>query len=418
MNDMKNIKEILSDFEVPYDHNDWVKLEKSLPKSPGMSGFTKTILVASALIVAVSGVYLLTLNKEKIDNPQKTNNSNPQAVVSEVNSDISTSDINNNTNSNINYSSANNIDPLANNTIETGDVQTNDNTAKLITDVSNNDTENSTQINTTEKTNNTSTNVVNSIPNVEKCSFKVQIIDNCIPAKVKFIAENIPDGCEVIWSTDENLRLYGKTAEHTYLEADNFEPSVKVVYNNQDIKTEKLGTITINQPSLVKINFDNSENSYYFTCNITDEIDYLWSIDNQQFNEKEITYVFEKSGEHSVKLVAVNEFGCKSEAFEKINIVIEHVYFIPNAFIPNSNGVNSSFGPIGENMDFESYQLVIVDGNGTTVFTSDKPQFMWNGRINNIGDEARAGFYLWEIKTLDKFGNLQTKKGRVNLIRN
>jgi hypothetical protein len=184
------------------------------------------------------------------------------------------------------------------------------------------------------------------------------------------------------------------------------------------LKSQKLPQISINKPSIVKINFDNTENLYYFTCNNVEDLRLLWSIDNQQFSEKEISYDFNRAGEYLINLTAVNEFGCKSEASEKVNIVIEHVYFVPNAFVPTANGVNSSFGPIGENMDFVSYKLIIVDGNGNTVFDSDSPDYMWNGRINNIGEEARPGFYLWEIKTLDQFGNVQTKKGRVNLMRN
>jgi hypothetical protein len=273
---------------------------------------------------------------------------------------------------------------------------------------------------TESKTNNTSSNEVSivTIPDLSNSKFYVQIIENCIPSKVIFNAENIPAGCDIIWNTDENYRVYGKNAEHSYLEEGTYMPEVLVIFNNNVLKSQKLPQISINKPSIVKINFDNTENLYYFTCNNVEDLRLLWSIDNQQFSEKEISYDFNRAGEYLINLTAVNEFGCKSEASEKVNIVIEHVYFVPNAFVPTANGVNSSFGPIGENMDFVSYKLIIVDGNGNTVFDSDSPDYMWNGRINNIGEEARPGFYLWEIKTLDQFGNVQTKKGRVNLMRN
>jgi hypothetical protein len=143
----------------------------------------------------------------------------------------------------------------------------------------------------------------------------------------------------------------------------------------------------------------------------------LWSIDNQQFSGEEVSYSFNKEGDYMINLKGINKFGCKSEVSEKIIIKNKPVFYVPNAFIPNSDDINSHFGPIGENLDFASYQLMILDANGIKVFESDKPEIMWNGKINNIGNDAKSGIYLWEIRTVDNFGNYQNKKGRVNLIR-
>ncbi len=421
MNDMKNIKDLLSDFEVAYDHNDWIKLEKDLPKSPGMSGLTKTILVATAVILSVAGIYTITQisNNDSGKNPVVVDNEKPDKVdvnINSINSTVINKDseliakdnsvINNNNELSVNDSKSDNS--------VTDNANENSNTNVSKSEVI------STVDKTESKTNNTSSNEVSivTIPDLSNSKFYVQIIENCIPSKVIFNAENIPAGCDIIWNTDENYRVYGKNAEHSYLEEGTYMPEVLVIFNNNVLKSQKLPQISINKPSIVKINFDNTENLYYFTCNNVEDLRLLWSIDNQQFSEKEISYDFNRAGEYLINLTAVNEFGCKSEASEKVNIVIEHVYFVPNAFVPTANGVNSSFGPIGENMDFVSYKLIIVDGNGNTVFDSDSPDYMWNGRINNIGEEARPGFYLWEIKTLDQFGNVQTKKGRVNLMRN
>ncbi len=421
MNDMKNIKDILNGYEVPYDHNDWIKLEKDLPKSPGMSGLTKTILVATALMLSVSGIYLFnrinkTPDKEATVIAKSDNN---KSVVSEQNTN------------------GNDIKPENDKVIVTTNKTNLNSEDKEFTETNKNVVtneikpeikENNSAIKESEVTDNHENTNKNNVketavetvvtPDISKLTFKIEVQENCIPAKVIFTAENLPEKCDIIWNTDENLRVYGAKAEHTYIEAGNYQPEVSVIFNNFILKTEKLKEITINQPSFVKINFDNSENLYYFTCNNVEDLKLLWSIDNQQFIEKEVSYKFNSAGEYLIGLTAINEFGCKSEATEKVNIVVEHVYYVPNAFMPNSNGVNSSFGPIGENLDFVSYKLVIVDGNGNTVFDSDNPEFMWNGRINNIGEEVRPGYYLWEIKTLDKFGNVQTKKGRVNLIRN
>lgn len=417
MNDMENIKKVLSEFEVEYDHNDWIKLEKDLPKSPGMSGLTKFLLVASAIIVTIAGVYVISQHLSK----KKTTKDVTQNTSTEIDNNENLNETENSTeivqnNNSVNYvNNDNNIE------------------SEFITDTIKNDEKDivnenihpdpinehkviNNLINDIEEVNNTENTV--QIPDITNVTFKIDVIEHCIPSKIVFTAENVPKNCEIVWNTGENQILYGNIVEYSYRETGLFIPSVSIVFNNFVLKRTELDEIIINQPTVIKINFENSENLYYFTCNNKEELSFLWTIDNQQFSENEIRYEFNIAGEHLIMLSVENEFGCKTVTTESVNIVIEHVFYVPNAFIPTSNGINSEFGPIGENMDFASYKMVIVDGNGNSVFESTSPEFMWNGKINNIGTEAKPGFYLWEIITMDKYGNVQTKKGRVNLIRN
>lgn len=411
MNDMENIKKILSDHEVPYDHNDWIKLEKDLPKSPGMSSVTKYLLVASAILLTITGIYFISqqINSNRSDKDLTQKNdivNDTENIINEKNDNFGNNLTNNSDIVTINNNNKESLISI----IDTIKINK-ENTEKTNSDID--------QINEViNNSNNENTADQTLTPDLSKSAFKVVILDNCTPSKIIFNAENIPENCEVIWNTDDNYRVYGSSAQHSYLDEGKYYPTVSVVFNNFVIKTVNLDEIIINRPSVIKINFENSENLYYFTCINKEELSILWTIDNQKFNEKEISYNFNISGEYSIMLTAVNEFGCKTEVAEKLNIVIEHIYYVPNAFIPTSNGINSEFGPIGENLDFASYKMVIVDGNGNSVFESTSPEFMWNGKINNIGAEAKPGFYLWEILTMDKYGNVQTKKGRVNLIRN
>ncbi|MDD2387866.1 MAG: gliding motility-associated C-terminal domain-containing protein, partial [Bacteroidales bacterium] len=216
----------------------------------------------------------------------------------------------------------------------------------------------------------------------------------------------------------DNYRIEGNEVEYTYTNDGSFYPEINVIYNNFVLKNEKIDIIELNSSTKIRINFDKSENSYYFTCDNEKGLDLLWSIDKLEFREREVRYDFNKSANYIIRLDAINEYGCKTSVEETIKILIEHVFYLPNAFTPNTNGINSEFGPIGEDMHFESYQLLIVDGTGKPVFSSNNFDYKWNGKINNVGENAKPGYYLWEIKTLDEYGNIQTKKGRVNLIWN
>ena len=437
-NNMKNIKKILQNYEAPYDHKDWLRLKKDLPGASKSGGATKIILVSSA-IVAIIGSIILFINSFDSNKKEITKLETP-VVVKETESNIINQKIDEpiiveqtipeEPTPHYNYNSFTNTNNE--NTIKTKQPDT-----KILVDEDKTKTHiNSEQTqakqtkaeNTySEKTlitqnkdiNNESETVdVNTNTDIDKISFSIEVLDNCVPAKVKFYAENCPKNYEILWNTGENTKISGNKIEYTYLKEGNYQPEVFVILDNFIMKSERLNDIVINKSTNIEINFDNSENSYYFTCDKIDDLDLVWTIENQHFNSKELSYRFDKEGVYMINLTGTNKFGCKSEVSKNIIIAKEQVFFVPNAFTPNSNDINSYFGPIGENLTFASYLLIVLDSNGVKVFESDKPEFMWNGKINNVGDDAKPGVYLWEIRTVDNFGNYQNKKGRVNLIRN
>ncbi|MDD4150199.1 MAG: gliding motility-associated C-terminal domain-containing protein [Bacteroidales bacterium] len=418
MNNLKNIKEILSKYEVEYNHKDWIKLEKDIPKS-GMSGLLKTILVASTVIIAVSAAIFIIngINKETTNQTKSANNTTSTVVIENNNDDIYKEDITENDN---------NIVEVENKIIETDksfiqqstNSTTEKQTSKTVADNHNN---NNTQTpiikdNNPKDTKTTEPQVESTSPDISKTEFYYELSENCTPATIKFKAKNVPENCSILWNTGDNYRITENETEYTYTNDGIFYPEVSIIYNNFVLKNEKLNVIELNNPTKIKINFTKSENLHYFTCDNEEGLDLLWSIENKEFREREVRYEFNKSADYIIRLDVVNQYGCKTRAEETIKILIEHVFYLPNAFTPNTNGINSEFGPIGENMNFKSYQLLIVDSTGKTVFNSNDVDYKWNGKMNNVGENSKPGFYLWEIKTLDEFGNMQTKKGRVNLI--
>ncbi|MCK9255057.1 MAG: gliding motility-associated C-terminal domain-containing protein [Bacteroidales bacterium] len=423
---MKNIKEILQNYEATYNHKDWLRLKKDLHSASKIGGATKTILISSVIIATIVSTVLLinSFNSNKKETSKietisnlKENENNINQEVKEFNildktdtekiTNHQTKNTINNKEQNFKTEESNSKNPI----IKNADTQIQDKPEQ---------TQTTTENSYSEKTKSSNKDNLITDPetiDLDKILFSVELIETCIPAKVKFYAINCPESCEILWNLDKNTKISGNNIEYSYLKAGKYQPEVFIIHDGFIIKTEKLNNIEINKPTEIKINFDNSENLYYFTCNKVEGLNLLWSIDNQQFSGEEVSYSFNKEGDYMINLKGINKFGCKSEVSEKIIIKNKPVFYVPNAFIPNSDDINSHFGPIGENLDFASYQLMILDANGIKVFESDKPDFMWNGKINNIGNEAKPGVYLWEIKTLDNYGNYHNKKGRVNLIR-
>ena len=89
---------------------------------------------------------------------------------------------------------------------------------------------------------------------------------------------------------------------------------------------------------------------------------------------------------------------------------------MPTAFRPSSGGVNSTFGPIGDNMSDYRFKMLIYDKTGKIVFETDEIDNLWNGKINGYGSMAEPGVYIWEIITIDQYSNTKLQKGQVNLL--
>lgn len=434
-NNMKNIKKILQNYEAPYDHKDWLRLKKDLPGASKSGGATKIILVSSVIVATIASI-ILFINSFDSDKKEITKIETP-VVVKEIENNIANQEIDEPIIVEQTISEKPKL-PKNNNSYTN-----NENTVKtkqsdsrnLIAENNNTKTHNTSEQTQTKQTKTENINsekqqlaqnkdiideteTTDMASNIDEIEFSVEVIENCVPAKVKFYATNCPKNYEILWNTGDNVKISGNKIEYTYLTEGKYKPEVFVISDKFIIKSEKLNDIEINKSTNIEINFENSKNSYYFTSVKIDDLDLVWTIENQNFRSKELSYNFDKEGVYMIKLTGTNKFGCKSEVSKNIIVAKEQIFFVPNAFTPNSNDINSHFGPIGENLSFASYLLIILDSNGTKVFESDKPEIMWNGKINNIGNDAKSGIYLWEIRTVDNFGNYQSKKGRVNLIRN
>ncbi|MEN0003148.1 MAG: gliding motility-associated C-terminal domain-containing protein [Bacteroidota bacterium] len=93
--------------------------------------------------------------------------------------------------------------------------------------------------------------------------------------------------------------------------------------------------------------------------------------------------------------------------------------FVPNAFSPNNDGFNDTFGPFVE-VDFpvSTYQFQVFDRWGNQVFYTKEPGTNWTGRA--YGLDAANGVYVWQlsysIATPEGITNYQ-ERGDVILLR-
>lgn len=150
-------------------------------------------------------------------------------------------------------------------------------------------------------------------------------------------------------------------------------------------------------------------------------VSYEWHFgDNQISYEENPVYEYEEGGVYLVMLIAYNDpiYGCTDTTFRYVNVDPFVTFYVPNAFTPDDDGTNDTWGPLGENFEHESYNLKIFDRWGQLIWQTDNPTKFWDGTNMNSTEPVKQGMYVYQF-VVKHFNTFEPKilKGTVTLYR-
>lgn len=91
---------------------------------------------------------------------------------------------------------------------------------------------------------------------------------------------------------------------------------------------------------------------------------------------------------------------------------------VPNAFIPNGDGMNELFYPMGKNHVADDFVFMIFNRWGDKIFETTTPYTPWDGTSQLTGNPVQEDVYVWKVVTTDIFENEVVRRtGTVALIR-
>ncbi len=211
---------------------------------------------------------------------------------------------------------------------------------------------------------------------------------------------------------------------HEYLEAGVYDVAISVESPiGCYVDTVFQNLITVEAPP--KANFDYSPNEltqFDATIDLKDKseraVSWRWFFDELDSTwVQDPTYVFADTGQHTVRLIVQDFYGCVDTMLQIVDVIPQVTYFLPNAFSPNGDGENDFFSAKGIVDEMLTFELNIFDRWGGLLFSTSNPNFEWNGNHQHDGKMISKGVYVYLMNYTTKRGKQFQKQGYVSIIR-
>lgn len=198
------------------------------------------------------------------------------------------------------------------------------------------------------------------------------------------------DGCSTTLSYEDSVEVYG------YPVADfSFSPEV--------------GSIIENEITFANQSIDATEYLWIFGDSVTPTMSAL--------EHPTATYPDFTGGTYEACLIAITENGCTDTTCQMITIEDQLLFYVPNTFTPNADGVNDEFLPSALGIDTDGYRLLVFNRWGQLIFETSDINNGWDGTFN--GEHCQQDAYVWkiELQNTAEFNLIRKYTGHVNLLR-
>ena len=250
--------------------------------------------------------------------------------------------------------------------------------------------------------------------------------DGCVPMEVFFDNLSIPidSTYDIVWDFGDGTTSGEVSPTHIYTEPGVYDVSLQVTspigcfiedsWSNWIVARQSPIADFVYSPEEV-ISFDPVVD---FTDLSFEPSFWYWDFDGDGFSTlQNPTFEFPDTGQQVITLIVTHESGCMDTLVQFLDVVPKVTYFMPNAFTPNSDGVNDFFFGNGITEGMENFQLTIWNRWGEKVFQTNNPKEGWNGRKNNTGKDSPNGVYVYIVNYTNPRKQNFELKGYATLVR-
>jgi len=128
------------------------------------------------------------------------------------------------------------------------------------------------------------------------------------------------------------------------------------------------------------------------------------------------SHTFTDTGIYCITLMVEDAGGNCSDTITKcLKVKAPPTFYIPNAFTPNSDGLNELF--LGEGTYIKEFQMYVFDRWGNKIFESNDIHKGWDGKVRGKGDLIQEDVYVWKVNVIDYQDKERKYVGHVSVIK-
>ena len=131
------------------------------------------------------------------------------------------------------------------------------------------------------------------------------------------------------------------------------------------------------------------------------------------FNPSAHTY--SDTGTYTIMLIASTHYNCIDTAYQTVIVEPNFLFYIPNVFTPDGDGINDSFS--GKGIFIKEFEMSIFDRWGSLIYKTTDMSKPWDGKANRGVEGAQTDVYIYSFKITDHKMKQHNYKGIVTLLR-
>lgn len=257
--------------------------------------------------------------------------------------------------------------------------------------------------------------------------FTVDAPSGCEPHTATFNNLSEPAGVQWLWDFGDTGSSAGTSTQQnpsfTYVEVGTYDITLQVTNSNGCTSdTTIVAMVEVVSPPDAAFSANPMNTTLIApTITFTDQsqgnvTEWEWTFgDGTDTDEQSPVHTYQDTGYFSVTLLVTSAEGCIDIARSNVNVGPDFMFYIPNSFTPDGDGLNDTFGPKGEGIRWETYEMSMFDRWGKQIFYTNDIDTGWDGTIN--GNEPVIGSYAYLIHILDANNRKLVYRGNVTLLR-
>jgi gliding motility-associated-like protein len=254
----------------------------------------------------------------------------------------------------------------------------------------------------------------------------------CAPLCISFTdASSIASGSNINWAWDfgDGAPLnYSSDVYHCYTNTAVYSPAlyspILTVTSDSNCVTTftKNNFITVFPNPIANFLVDPSTttivNPVFTITNQSTGVDFCyWNFGDNDTSilSNPLTHTYADTGHYQLMLITSTQYGCVDTTYQTVIVEPDFVLYAPNAFTPNGDGINDSFGC--KAIFVHEFKMSIFDRWGNLIFTSTSIDKPWDGKANNGDILAQQDVYIYSVEVTDVNLKKHSFKGVVTLVK-